>query len=323
MLLKSAEVAELLRVHPKHVYRLLRRGLPARRVGGEWRFDRDQVLEWAGSVPEHAAAAVSSPPALATPAAPPFVAANGDVVIELLLAQVNSESPMLGFVQADSGQAMALLADDRVLAAGCHGDGPPPRLGALRLARIHLVDREIGLAWRPEAAVPTIRSLARLTIAARPPSAGVMVHLRAALARENARLGTHRVYASHRDVVCAVLSRESDVGLVTRAWAERAGLAFQRLASEPYGLAVFAERLGHAAVTRICEVAQSDTFREVLGQVPGYDPSAAGDIRYDPEPGEPDPAGPRRSGHGAGVSPSRGATGRGGKTGSRRRGRKR
>ncbi len=43
-LLKSVEVAALLNVHPKHVYRLLRRGLPGRRVGGDWRFDRDEVL---------------------------------------------------------------------------------------------------------------------------------------------------------------------------------------------------------------------------------------------------------------------------------------
>src|SRR5208283_3172516 len=43
MLLTTNEVARLLRVHPKHVYRLLKRGLPAHRVGDEWRFDEDEV----------------------------------------------------------------------------------------------------------------------------------------------------------------------------------------------------------------------------------------------------------------------------------------
>ncbi len=33
--LTTREVAELLRVHPKHVYRLRKRGLPAHRVGDE------------------------------------------------------------------------------------------------------------------------------------------------------------------------------------------------------------------------------------------------------------------------------------------------
>lgn len=46
-LLTSSEVARLLRVHPKHLYRLLRQGLPGRRLGrGHWRFRRDEVLAW-------------------------------------------------------------------------------------------------------------------------------------------------------------------------------------------------------------------------------------------------------------------------------------
>jgi putative molybdopterin biosynthesis protein len=49
-LLTSGEVARLLRVHPKHLYRLLRQGLPGRRLGrGHWRFRRDEVLAWIGS----------------------------------------------------------------------------------------------------------------------------------------------------------------------------------------------------------------------------------------------------------------------------------
>ncbi|MCX4246226.1 helix-turn-helix transcriptional regulator [Paraliomyxa miuraensis] len=55
-LLTSAEVARLLRVHPKHLYRLLRRGLPGHRLGrGHWRFRRDEVLAWMS------AATVASP----------------------------------------------------------------------------------------------------------------------------------------------------------------------------------------------------------------------------------------------------------------------
>ena len=55
-LLTSSEVASLLRVHPKHLYRLLRQGLPGHRLGrGHWRFRRDEVLAWVGTRP-------SSPP---------------------------------------------------------------------------------------------------------------------------------------------------------------------------------------------------------------------------------------------------------------------
>ena len=45
--LKVAELAEYLRVHPATVYRLLRRKqLPGFRVGGEWRFSLHEIDRW-------------------------------------------------------------------------------------------------------------------------------------------------------------------------------------------------------------------------------------------------------------------------------------
>ena len=45
--LKVAELAEYLRVHPTTVYRLLRRKqLPGFRVGGEWRFSLQEIDRW-------------------------------------------------------------------------------------------------------------------------------------------------------------------------------------------------------------------------------------------------------------------------------------
>src|SRR5262245_22699510 len=87
-LLRTHEVAALLRVHPKHVYRLLRRGLPGRRVGSEWRFSRSEVLDWAGASAGHEEQVTSAPPSTAVSAeaagTPSLLAANGDIVIEIL-----------------------------------------------------------------------------------------------------------------------------------------------------------------------------------------------------------------------------------------------
>jgi excisionase family DNA binding protein len=42
-----AQLAEYLQVHPSTVYRLLkRRGLPASKIGGDYRFERARVDEW-------------------------------------------------------------------------------------------------------------------------------------------------------------------------------------------------------------------------------------------------------------------------------------
>jgi excisionase family DNA binding protein len=288
-LLTTVEVAEVLRVHPKHVYRLLKKGLPARRVGSEWRFSRDDVLAWSGGKglePQaEAALGVTVAHGGAEEPAPALVAANGDVAVLSLLALAASKGPpLLGFVQADMGEAADLLRRRAVLAAGAHAGGFPSHVGEERVARLHLVNREIGLVHPPARAL-RLKDLPKLRLASRPASAGVRVHLDGALREE--RLDPARVHrkalilGSHLEVVLAVAAGRADVGLCSRAWGERAGLAFEPLASEPYGLIVKARDLGDARVVRLCEVAQGKAFRSEVGAIPGYDTTGAGDIRYD------------------------------------------
>jgi molybdate-binding protein len=74
---------------------------------------------------------------------------------------------------------------------------------------------------------------------------------------------------SHRDVVHAVARGDADVGLTTRAWGDRLGLAFARLASEDYGLVLRASDLGDPRIVRLCEVAQSAAFRAELAAIAG------------------------------------------------------
>lgn len=46
-IMTRAQVAELLQVHPVIVGRYVKsKGLPARKVGPEWRFKRSEVLRW-------------------------------------------------------------------------------------------------------------------------------------------------------------------------------------------------------------------------------------------------------------------------------------
>lgn len=287
LLLTTDEVAEVLRVHPKHVYRLLKKGLPGRRVGSEWRFSRDDVLAWSGGKPISPAVA-EGPAALppAADAAPALVAANGDVAVQVLLRLAGALGPpLLGFVQADMGAAAELLRRRAVLAAGAHAGGFPSHVGEERVARVHLVQREIGLVSPRAAPLLRLQDLPRRRLASRPPSAGVRACLDEALRAE--RLEPAKVHrkalalGSHLEVVLAVAAGQADVGLASRAWGERAGLAFLPLATEAYGLIVKARDLGDARVVRLCEVAQGRAFRAEVGAIPGYDSAGAGDIRYD------------------------------------------
>lgn len=283
-LLRTDEVAALLRVHPKHVYRLLKKGLPGRRVGGEWRFAREEVLAWSGG---RAPAPESPAAAAATEGVPPaLVAATGDVVVLTLLAlAARGGPPLVGFVQADRARGAELLQGGAVLATGAHAGSFPTHLGIERVARIHLVEREIGLLGPRGSKPPRLPDLARLRIASRPATAGVRQYLDAALRKE--KLDPEKVHRnallleSHLDVVCAIAAGLADVGLGSRAWGERAGLSFLPLATEPYGLIVKAKDLGDPRVVRLCEVAQGDQFRTAIDAIAGYDVAGAGDIRYD------------------------------------------
>lgn len=75
--------------------------------------------------------------AATTAAAPPLLGANGDLVIEVVLAHVLADKqPLIGFVQADRGSALAQLGARKILLAGFHGEKPPAHFEAARLARI-------------------------------------------------------------------------------------------------------------------------------------------------------------------------------------------
>jgi len=279
-LLTTKQAAMLLNVHPKHVYRLMKQGLPAARVGAEWRFERDTILRWARSARRSSSSGSASPAEVT----PPLIAANGDVVIDELLGWLQRRAQtLLGFVLADHSTGSALLGAGRVLFAGSHEDWPQPSAVRFKSARLHLATREIGLAYRSRKAIGTLADLGARRLASRPATAGVRRLLdtaleRAGIAPQDVFLRA-RDYASHREVVMAVAAGQADVGLTTQAWATALGLAFQPLGSEAYGLSVRADLLGDPRVVRVCELTQTAEFRQRLREQYGYGTDRTGELR--------------------------------------------
>ncbi|MDI1442816.1 helix-turn-helix transcriptional regulator [Polyangium sp. 6x1] len=279
-LLTTHEVAALLRVHPKHVYRLLKRGLPARRVGDEWRYDEAEVLAWS-----RGDSAVE--PAEAAPEAslPPLLAANGDLAIEVLFDEGRDRSaPLVGFVLADHATGLVRLERGAVLGAGCHGDHVPASLGGEKLAWLHLAVRELGLAHRKGLRLRRLSSIAGRRLASRPRTAGIRHHIDEALSREG--IEPERAYAhaeeyrSHRDAVMAVARGDAEVALASRAWAAHAGLGFTPVVAEAYGLVFRAAHLGDSRVLALCELVQSGKYRARLARHAGYDATSAGHLQF-------------------------------------------
>jgi excisionase family DNA binding protein len=290
-LLTTGDVARLLRVHPKHVYRLLRRGLPGHRVGGEWRFVPPEVLAWSRRPNEASEPAPSS-------GLPPLLAANGDLAVEILLAQLAAQGLPLGLVQADGERGLALLERGEVLVAGCHGGDLLRGSRGESLVFVHLVRREIGLATRVGWRRRGLDGLVDARFASRPRSAGVRVHLDRLLRRRgmdaDALHAGASLLPSHEDVVCGVARGDADVGLASEAWARRVGLRFEALCTEAYGLLVRASQLGDPRVVRLCEVVQGAVYRKASSAVAGYCTRRTGSISYGaPASGAAGARGPR------------------------------
>jgi molybdate-binding protein len=77
-------------------------------------------------------------------------------------------------------------------------------------------------------------------------------------------------------VAGAVARGDAGLGIATRAWAHATGLAFARLATEDYGLLLFAADLGRPEAVRLCETAQGPSFRSALSADLGYDAKDSG-----------------------------------------------
>ena len=60
-ILTPEQVASLLQIHPKTVYKLVRRGLlPGMKIGGVWRFSKSEILEMVASSGRRAKKAVKN-----------------------------------------------------------------------------------------------------------------------------------------------------------------------------------------------------------------------------------------------------------------------
>lgn len=279
--LTTKEAAAVLRVHPKHVYRLLNQGLPASRVGGQWRFLASEIKVWSRKGGQ---AAGHEEPQIATSKPPSLVAAADEPAI-LLLLRLLREGPRATFGLVEHSGGIEPVLDGSVIACAVTGDLPeaPPAL----LARVHVAHVEYGLAL-PGQQTATLSSLGRrqARLASWPDGSDMRAVLEGVLAREG--IDSRRCHSasievgSHSDAIAAVVSGRADAAWTSSAWASKFGLSFVPLASRSLALIVRASTLGDPAFVRCWEAMQSQTFRDAVRSLPGHDPERAGEISYLP-----------------------------------------
>jgi molybdate-binding protein/DNA-binding XRE family transcriptional regulator len=216
-----------------------------------------------------------------------LVIACCDPAVGLLAAEYARTTPfrMLALSRS-SRQALQLLRDGVVHSAGLHmAESRSPDVNAgvaheilnapFRLLRV--ANWQAGLTLAPGLGSDTVaRALAPdIRWIGREPGSG------ARQVQDEILQGAASpsvVARDHREVVQAVRSGWADVGTSVRLVSEEAGLDFISVREEAYDLCIPLSQAGDPRVRALIEVVRSESFRNILSELPGYDVSTTGEM---------------------------------------------
>ena len=88
-----------------------------------------------------------------------------------------------------------------------------------------------------------------------------------------------RTARGHRGVAEAIRCGWADIGVCLRLASEEAGLDFLSVRQEQYDYCYPAELEGDPRIRALVETVRSSTYRGLLGDLPGYDAAATGELQ--------------------------------------------
>jgi molybdate-binding protein/DNA-binding XRE family transcriptional regulator len=212
-----------------------------------------------------------------------LVMACCDPAAGILAAEYARTGFRLIVLQRSSQQALSLLEQHCVHVAGVHlssaqdadGNLPPvqEKLGSgFQLLRV--AEWQEGLAVAPDAGVTSVAAALRskLTWVGREPGSGA----RQCLDELEIRRAPRRVAHNHRGVAEAVRCGWADVGVCLRLVSEEANLKFLSIRWESYDLCFSTSIENDPRIKALLATVRSPRFRQLIGDLPGYDVKAIG-----------------------------------------------
>jgi molybdate-binding protein/DNA-binding XRE family transcriptional regulator len=190
-------------------------------------------------------------------------------------------------LQRSSQHALSLLGQGLVHIAGVHlssAHSPDRNAQAVKTTLgegfnlLRVARWEEGLAVAPSAGVHSIGAAvrSRLRWVGREPGSAARACLDELL---EGKQPPRHVARDHRGVAEAVRSGWADIGVCVRLVSEEAGLDFLTVRQESYELCFVADHENDPRIQALVKVLRSDTYRNLLADLPGYDSSHLGAIR--------------------------------------------
>jgi len=216
-----------------------------------------------------------------------LVVASCDPAIGLLASELaQSRHIRLLVLPLSSRAALAALGRGLVHAAGVHFAGAG-EAGNEAMVRAQLgpdyqllrtAEWQAGLALDPHQRVPSIRGALRgkLRWVGRENGSAARQCLDEVLGD---RQPPRHLAQSHRGVAEAIRSGYADAGICVQLVSEQAGLNFLSIRTEPHDLCVPTAELNDPKIRALIEVVQSQSYRRLLAELPGYTSADAGAMR--------------------------------------------
>lgn len=213
--------------------------------------------------------------------------ASCDPAVGLLATEYARATPFrMLVIPRSSRQSLQLLRDGLVHVAGMHlAESRNPEVNA-KVAQevintpfqlLRVANWQEGLAVSPGSGLETVNQVLTSNVCwiGREPGSGARQVLDELL---QGAPTPSLVAKDHRGVVEAVRSGWAGVGVSVRLVSEEAGLDFISVREEAYDLCIPEQHAVDPRVRALIEVVRSPSFRRMLGELPGYDVSATGEL---------------------------------------------
>jgi molybdate-binding protein/DNA-binding XRE family transcriptional regulator len=190
-------------------------------------------------------------------------------------------------LQRSSRDSLRLLAQGLVHAAGIHlssGADPAGNRSAVReqltgaACLLGVAHWQEGVALVPTSKTRSVRAAlrARLVWVGREPGSGAR---RCLDELSGNRLRPRRLAYDHRGVAEAIRCGWAEAGVCVQLAGEEAGLNFLPVRQEAYDLCFPAAWEGDPRLTALVRVVRSAAYRQLLGELPGYDVRQSGELQ--------------------------------------------
>lgn len=210
-----------------------------------------------------------------------------DPAASLLAAEFARTTPFrLLVLQRSSGEALRLLDERLIHVAGVHLAPAAAARGNSRAVRsrlgpgftlLHVARWQEGVALGKGLPADSVSQVlkSRLRWVGRERGAGARQCQDELL---EGRPAPKRVAGDHRSVAAAIRQGWADVGICLRLAAEEAGLEFLSVRDETYDVCTRSEFVSDPRWRALAEVVRSSAYRQLLGELPGYDVKRTGEI---------------------------------------------